>query len=317
MQHFNLSLAQRYTRPEIRIASLLITKAYEDEELIAYDVSLHVLKAIQRVKEHKTSTDASQAQRKLPPFLGGALMLTRIAYHAIGKIDQLPPPLDEDNNIQFHQKPYRQKAKPDKADKHKRDSTDSATGSQAKKMRGHIFGADTKEEKNETQGDSHDDQQEPSDESDEDRTHFNVDDFLSTLEETLVSLRQAFGPEDIAKYSAQLEAAQLKSIRVAKEEKKRRKEEARTKLAQEVGSSQAPMVSRAPILGPTLQHPHDLDTQMDTSSSDFDKEQGQGEVQVPHLGVAQSQEPSAEAGASNSSRQTFGHNFRASKGSWD
>ena len=81
---------------------------------------------------------------------------------------------------------------------------------------------------------------------------------------------------------------------MAKEEKKRRKEEARTKLAQEVGSSQAPTVSRAPIPDPTLPHPHDLDTQMDTSSSDSDKEQGQAEVQVPHLGVAQSQEPSAE-----------------------
>ena len=191
MQHFNLSLAQRYTRPEIRIASLL-TKAYEDEDLIAYDVSPHVLKAIQCVKEQKTSIDASQAQRKLPPFLGGALMLTRIAYQAIGKIDQLPPPLDEDNNIQFHQKPYRQKANPDKADKRKRDSTDSATGSQAKKMRGQLSRADTDEEKKETQRDSHDDQQEPSEESDEDRTQFNVDDFLSTLEEIPASLKTSF-----------------------------------------------------------------------------------------------------------------------------
>ena len=126
MQHFNLSLAQRYTRPEMWIASLF-TKAYEDEDMVAYDISMHVLKAIQRVMEHKTSTGASQAQRKLPPFLGGALMLTRIAYQAIGMIDQLPPPLDEDDQIQFHHKPYCHKVKPDKADKHKQDSTESAT----------------------------------------------------------------------------------------------------------------------------------------------------------------------------------------------
>ena len=86
-------------------------------------------------------------------------MLTKIAYQAIGKINQLPPPLDEDNNIQFHQKPYHQKVKPDKADKRKRDSTNSTAGSQAKKMRGQLFGAHTEEEKDETQVDSHDDQQ--------------------------------------------------------------------------------------------------------------------------------------------------------------
>ena len=59
---------------------------------------------------------------------------------------------------------------------------------------------------------------------------------------------------------------------MAKEEKKRRNEEVCTKLEQEAGSSKAPTVSRAPILGPTLPHPNDLDIQMDTSSSDSDKE---------------------------------------------
>ena len=38
-------------------------------------------------------------------------MLTRIAYQAIGMIDQLLPPLDEDVNIQFHHKPYHHKVK--------------------------------------------------------------------------------------------------------------------------------------------------------------------------------------------------------------
>ena len=85
----------------MRIASLF-TKAYDDEDMVSFDISMHMLKTIQRVMEHKTSIGASQAQHKLPPFLGGSLMLTRIAYQAIGMIDQMPPPLDEDNNILFH-----------------------------------------------------------------------------------------------------------------------------------------------------------------------------------------------------------------------
>ena len=133
MQHFNLSLAQRYTKPKMRIASLF-TKAFEDEDMVAFDINMHVLKAIQRVMEHKVSIGACQAQRKLPPFLGGALMLTWIAYQEIGMIDQLPRPLEKDVNIQFHHKPYFHKVKPDKADKHKRDSGESASSSQAKKM---------------------------------------------------------------------------------------------------------------------------------------------------------------------------------------
>ncbi len=70
--------------------------------ILWFYIIMHGLKAIQRVMEHKVSTGASQAQRKLLPFLGGDLMLTRIAYQAIGPTNQLPPPLNEDVNIQFH-----------------------------------------------------------------------------------------------------------------------------------------------------------------------------------------------------------------------
>ena len=66
----------------------------------------------------------------------------------------------------------------------------------------------------------HDEQQEHSNESDEGRTHFNVEDFLSNLKEILVSMKELFGEEDIAEYSVQLEEAQIESLRVAKEEKK-------------------------------------------------------------------------------------------------
>lgn len=62
--------------------------------------------------------------------------------------------------------------------------------------------SDVEEEKDETQGDSHNDQQEPLDESYEERTNFNVDNFLSNLEEIPASMKEDFGHEDIAKFSA-------------------------------------------------------------------------------------------------------------------
>ena len=114
----------------------LFTKAFEDDEMVAFDISMHELKAIQRVVEHKASTRSIQLHCKLSPFLGGALIITRIAYQAIGMIDQLPPPLDEDVNIQLHHKLYRHKVKPNKAGKRKRESRESTMGSYAKKMRG-------------------------------------------------------------------------------------------------------------------------------------------------------------------------------------
>ena len=77
--------------------------------------------------EHKTSTGASQAKKQLPSFLGGVLMLTHIAYQAIGMISQLPPPLDENDQIQFHQRPYRHKPVAD--NKRRRESGESATSS--------------------------------------------------------------------------------------------------------------------------------------------------------------------------------------------
>lgn len=58
----------------------LFTKAFEDKDLTTLDISQFILKAIQHVMEHKTSTKASQAKKQLPPFLEGVLMLTRIAY---------------------------------------------------------------------------------------------------------------------------------------------------------------------------------------------------------------------------------------------
>ena len=138
----------------MQIASIF-TKSYEDEDMVSFNINKHVLKAIQRVMENKTSTGASQAQCQLSPFLARALMLTRIVYQEIDMIDQLPPPLDEDDNIEFVHKLYCHKVKLDKADKCKRDSMDSAIGSQAKKLCGQLSGSNADEEREGTQGDSH------------------------------------------------------------------------------------------------------------------------------------------------------------------
>ena len=176
---------------------------------------------------------------------------------------------------------YRHKVKPDKAGKRKRDSVDSATGSQAKKIRGQISRSNEDEEREEGQGESHDEQPKIFEEFDKGLTHFNVEDFLSNLEKILASMKEAFGQEDIAKYSAHLEAMRIKSLRVAKVEKKCRKEEAQTKLVHETGSSATPMATREPLPSPTVLLPQDEDTHMDTSSLEHEEEQGQGGEQVP------------------------------------
>ena len=79
-----------------------------------------------------------------------------------------------------------------------------------------------------------------------------MEDFLSNLEEIPTSLKDAFGQEDITEYNAHLEAARIESLRVAKAEKKHRKEEAHTKLAHEARSSAALTVTRGTHPDPTI-----------------------------------------------------------------
>ena len=142
----------------------------------------------------------------------------------------------------------------------------------------------------------HEEQQEHFDESDEGRTQFNVDEFLSTLEEILVSMKELLGQEDIAEYCAQLEEAQIESLRVAKEEKKRRKAEARTKLTHEGGSSAAPTATQEPLPGPTVSLLEGEETPMDMSSPTHDQGQEQDGEQVPQQGMEIDQEQGKEQG---------------------
>ena len=47
----------------MRMASLF-TKAFEDEDMVAFNISTHVLKAIQCVMEHKVSTGAQPSAKE-------------------------------------------------------------------------------------------------------------------------------------------------------------------------------------------------------------------------------------------------------------
>ena len=167
-------------------------------------------------------------------------MLTQIAYQAIDMIYHLPSALEKDVNIQFHHKPYRHKVKIDKVDKRKREFGESATRSHAKKMRGQLSRLDSEEDKDNDHEGSQNDLHDQSDNLVERPTKFNIDEFLSTLEEVLVHTKDLFGLEAIDEYSAQLEAARIESMRLVKEEKKQQKAEARTMQMQEGSSSIAP-----------------------------------------------------------------------------
>ena len=104
-------------------------------------------------------------------------------------------------------------------------------------------------------------------------------------------MKEAFDQEDIVEFSAHLEAARIESLRVAKEEKKRWKEEARAKLVLEIGSNTDPTRTREPLPGPIVLLPHDEDTQVDTSSFEHEEEQVQGGDHVPQQGGEQPKEP--------------------------
>lgn len=83
-QHFALGKPQRYTLPQKRIANFM-RKAIQSNTAQPGDYSKTILADIINHKKSK----GIQTQ----PHLGAGLMLTRIAYQAIGMIDELRPPL--------------------------------------------------------------------------------------------------------------------------------------------------------------------------------------------------------------------------------
>ena len=86
MQHFTTGKQHRHTLPSVRLAHLF-TKAYTSGvyQYINYgNLVLDLLISYAKTKGILTA-----------PFIYNGLILTRIAYHAIGMIDDLPPPLTQ------------------------------------------------------------------------------------------------------------------------------------------------------------------------------------------------------------------------------
>ena len=62
--------------------------------------------------------DKAQAKRRMPLYLGGVLVLTRIVYHALGASNELPPPVEMPEGVTA--KHYTQKIPMDVPQKRKR-----------------------------------------------------------------------------------------------------------------------------------------------------------------------------------------------------
>ena len=83
-QHFTHGKASRYTRPHRRIAAML-TKAVTS----CHRLSLNFAEVI--LLEMKAYANRLQQSKEKISHMNCALMLTRIAYFAVGMIEDLPP----------------------------------------------------------------------------------------------------------------------------------------------------------------------------------------------------------------------------------
>ena len=83
-QHFNLRKPQNFTRPNLHIAYSM--------SLVAKDISQAKPKFARYILE-LLYNHAKSSNLKTEPCLYARQMLTRIAYHLLGIIDELPPAL--------------------------------------------------------------------------------------------------------------------------------------------------------------------------------------------------------------------------------
>lgn len=91
MQHFHMTYPHRYTKPEKRIATEY-TLRQEQGSSIKYDYALHLLIELSNGVKSVVTQRKSHAKRPHPLYLGAALVITRIIYRALNKLDQLPDP---------------------------------------------------------------------------------------------------------------------------------------------------------------------------------------------------------------------------------
>ena len=83
-QHFTHGKATRYTRPHRRIAAML-TKAVNSRHRLSLNFAEVIL------SEMKAYASRLRASKEKISHMNCALMLTRIAYFAVGMIEELPP----------------------------------------------------------------------------------------------------------------------------------------------------------------------------------------------------------------------------------
>ena len=107
---------QKYTMPELRMV-LHLTKAFLDRDALEVDWSDHVLRNILRIQEGSRLSGTIKSKKKLPLALGVPLILTRLAYYALGAIHHLPPPLTYDAAIPFYRWPNIMRSPVKKAEK--------------------------------------------------------------------------------------------------------------------------------------------------------------------------------------------------------
>ena len=84
MQHFTHGKVSRYTRPHRRIAAML-TKAVTSRHRISLNFAEVIL------SEMKAYANRLRASKEKISHMNCALMLTKVAYFAVGMIDELPP----------------------------------------------------------------------------------------------------------------------------------------------------------------------------------------------------------------------------------
>ena len=117
MQHFHMTYPHRWTAPEKTLAteySLIDARG----KGVKYDYAHYLLFEIHRGKNSIEASRQSQAKRRMPLYLGGVLVLTRIIYHALGASNELPPPMEMPEGVTA--KHYTQKIPIDVPQKRKR-----------------------------------------------------------------------------------------------------------------------------------------------------------------------------------------------------
>ena len=92
MQHFHITYLHRCLAPELTIAIEYSLRDMHGES-VKYNYARYLIYELHRGKKSIDNAQNSKVVRPHPIYLGGVLVLTRIVYFAMGKIDLLTPPM--------------------------------------------------------------------------------------------------------------------------------------------------------------------------------------------------------------------------------